>query len=240
MTVFKALSLGCVILLSGVDGCGSAGKGTVPPSPNISIAPTSAVVGSADLVLTVTGTNFANADHDKSSVMWSVDGVDTSLSTTFVSSSQLTAVIPAALMASPTTANVLVESGDPGGSLPPIKSDLVTFSVTAAKATVSISSVSPMSAVAGSLDLMITVSGSNFANSLSTNNFNTSTVVWSVNGVETNLHTTFVSRTQLTAVIPALFLANPVTADVLVETGDPISSIPFSKSNSISFVVNPP
>jgi Ca2+/H+ antiporter len=167
--------------------------------------------------------------------VWSVNGVDTSLSTTFVSSSKLTAVIPAALMASPATADVLVETGDPVGSLPLSKSNSVGFIVTATSGSISISSVSPTSAIAGSPDLTITVSGSNFFNLSHSKSF----VFWSLNGVETLLSTNYVSSSELRAVIPAALMASPTTANVLVETGDPIGSSPFAKSNSISFVVNP-
>ena len=78
----------------------------------------SAVAGSPALFLTVTGSNFADADHNQSLVIWSANGVDTILDTTFVSSTKLTAAIPAALLANPVTANVLVETGDPGGVSP--------------------------------------------------------------------------------------------------------------------------
>jgi len=235
MQVTKAVLLGCLILLLGSGGCGSAGMGSSSSTPNISISPSSAVAGSPDLTVTVTGSNFANADHNKSLVVFSENGVDTFLHTTFVSGTQLTAVIPAALLASAVTATVLVETGDPVGSLPFSKSNSVSFGVTAVTGAVSISSVSPMSAIAGSPDLTVTVTGSNFANA----DHNKSLVVFSANGVDTFLHTTFVSGTQLTAVIPAALLASAVTATVLVETGDPIGSLPFSKSNSIDFSVNP-
>jgi len=61
-----------------------------------------------------------------------------------------------------------------------------------------------------------------------------------VNGTNTSLATTFVSSTQLTAVIPAALLSNPATAQVFVQTGDPMGDIPLSKSNSANFSVNAP
>jgi hypothetical protein len=92
-----------------------------------------------------------------------------------------------------------------------------------------------MSAVAGSPDLTLIVTGSNFVNQ----NHEQSFVVWSANGTDTGLQTTFDSNTQLTAVIPAHLLTTPVTARVLVETGDPASSLPPAQSNSINFTVTP-
>jgi hypothetical protein len=239
MNARKAVSLCFVSLLIGIGGCGSGASSMGPPTgpPGISISPVSAIAGSSDLVLIVTGSNFVDDTHNKSVVVWSANGTDTFLATTFVSSTQLTGVIPAALLANPVTARVLVETGDPLGSLPFSKSTSINFSVTAAPPpALSISSISPMSTIAGSPDLTLTVMGSSFAN----DPHNKSKVVWSANGIDTFLATTFVSSTQLTGVIPAALLANPVTARVLVETGDPLGSLPFSKSNSINFTVTSP
>ena len=238
MKTRKAASLCFLTLLIVIGGCGSesSSKGS-PGAPGISISPISSIAGSPDLVLTVSGSNFAHATNNKSVVVWSANGSDTFLETTFVSSTELTAVIPAALLANPVTAKVLVETGDPMGSLPFLKSNSITFSVTTTSSgPFSISSISLMSAVAGSPDLTLTVTGSQFVNDVHNKSF----VVWSANGSDTSLHTTFDSNTQLTAVIPAALLANPVTAQVLVERGDPMGSVPFLKSNSISFRVNSP
>jgi hypothetical protein len=237
MNATNAASLGLLILLLGFGGCGSESTGSPPPAPGISISPVMALAGSPDLVLNVTGSNFVDDTHNRSVVVWSANGSDTFLVTTFVSITQLTAVIHAALLASPVTARVLVETGDPMGSLPLSKSNSITFSVTATPpGSISISSISPMSAIAGSPDLVLTVTGSNFVHTT----HNKSVVAWSANGSDTHLSTTFDSSTQLTAIIPAALLASPITAKVLVETGDPMSSLPPSKSNSINFTVTSP
>ena len=238
----RAASLCFLTLLIGLAGCGSESRPPrIPtPTPGISISPISTAAGSPDLVLTVTalgGLTFFDDPHNQSFVVWSANGSDTFLATTFVNSTQLTAVIPAGLLANPVTAQVLVETGDFLGSLPLSKSHSHNFDVTATSpGSISISAISPMSAVAGSPDLALTVTGSNFANAA----HNDSEVVWSVNGTETFLQTTFVSSTQLTAVIPAGLLANPATAQVLVETGDLAGSFPLSKSNFINFSVTSP
>lgn len=231
-------SLCLLALLIGISGCGSesnpARTWTAPPS--ISISPIYATTGSADLVLTVIGSGFVGEIHDQSIVVWSVNGNDTSLATTFLSSTQLTAVIPAALLANPVTAKVLVETGDPTGSGPFAKSNSVEFGVRTTSPALSVSSISPMSTVAGSPDLTLTVMGSNFPDG----KHNKSFVVCFVNNSGTYLSTTFVDSTQLIAVIPANLLGNPTTAQVWVETGDPFGSGPFSKSNPINFSVTSP
>ncbi len=78
------------------------------PAPEITnLAPSSAVAGSGALTLTVTGTGFINA----SIVRW--NGNDRS--TTFFSSTQLRAAIPASDLATPGTASVTVVNPAPGG-----------------------------------------------------------------------------------------------------------------------------
>jgi IPT/TIG domain len=98
-------------------------------SPNISISPSSAVVGSPDLTMIVTGTNFIHSTHDVSFVVFIVNGTTDYLTTTFVSSTQLTAVIPAALMVSPVSGSIQVQTGDPLGSGPFAESNSIAFSV---------------------------------------------------------------------------------------------------------------
>ena len=241
MNARRAATICFLTVLIGIGGCGSdsssagAPTPTPTPTPSISISPVSATTGSSDLVLTVTGSNFVDDAHNKSVVVWSANGGDQPLATSFVSSNQLTAVIPAALLAHPVTAKVLVETGDPLGSGPFSKSASSNFTVGAAPL-FSISSISPMSVVAGSPDLTLTVMGSQFVNGTHTK----SVVTWSVSGGDSFLRTTFDSSTQLTAVIPAPLLANPITVQILVETGDPMGSLPFSKSNSINFTVTSP
>src|SRR5262245_2902443 len=84
-----------------------------PASPNNAVPylnplqPASAAPGGPDYTLTVTGTGFVGG----SLVRW--NGL--ALLTTFVSSSKLTATVPAASIAAPTTATVTVASPTPGG-----------------------------------------------------------------------------------------------------------------------------
>src|SRR5438477_8366244 len=78
------------------------------PVPAISsISPTSTTAGSAQFTLTVNGTNFVAT----STVKWN----GSALVTTFVSSTQLTAIVPAANVAAVGTASVTVVNPAPGG-----------------------------------------------------------------------------------------------------------------------------
>jgi hypothetical protein len=161
------------------------------PSPTITtISPATAVAGSGGFTLTITGTNFVNS----SVVRW--NGSDRP--TTFVSSTRLTAAIPASDVATAGTANVTVFNPAPGGGT----SNTATFTITNPLPT--ISSISPATAVAGSGGFTLTITGTNFVNS--------SVVRW--NG--SDRPTTFVSSTQLTAAIPASDVATAGTANVTV------------------------
>ena len=102
-----------------------------PPGPQISVSPTSVLSGSPDLTLTITGVDgqFDNAAHNLSRAVWSVNGSDTVLTTTSVSSAMLTAVVPASLLTAPVEAEVSVETGDPAGPGSEAKSSSVTLSV---------------------------------------------------------------------------------------------------------------
>jgi hypothetical protein len=232
-------------------GCGGsplrpAGGGS--PAANISLSPASAAVGSSDLALIVTATqpfSFTSADHKFNQVVWTANGTDTALETTFVNSSQLTAIVPASLFASPLQAKVRVEVWDIMGDVPDATSSSVTFSVTSASAaSPSITSISPESAQAGSSDVTITITGSNFDNQF----LHTSVAFWTTDPSNlhdhgTMLHTTFVSSDQLTAVIPADLLHNPNSVQIVVLTGDPMGMsdgfFGYPKSNSVTFIVTP-
>lgn len=73
------------------------------------IVPATAPPGGSSLSLTVTGTGFVSG----STVTWNGG----SLSTTFVSSAKLTAMVPSSLLASDTTATIAVVSPGPGGGV---------------------------------------------------------------------------------------------------------------------------
>ncbi len=237
ITGIALLTATVVAILGCGGGSSSPAPASPPPPPNISISPTSAVAGSPDLTLTVMGSNFLGETHNFSQAVWSVNSSNTLLATTFVSSTQLTAVIPAALLSNTVTAQVLVQTGDPIGDLPLRKSNSVSFGVIAPSPGVpSISSISPTSAVVGSPDLTLTVTGSNFVNANRYHNV----VAWSVNGSDTSLATTFVSSTRLTGVIPAALLLSPTTAKLSVQTWYFDNDTPTSVSNSVSFSVNSP
>ena len=199
-----------------------------------SISPTSAIVGSAALTLTLTGTHFLGEPHNRSLAAWSANGSVTFLATTFVSNTQLSATLPETLLASPITAQVFVETGDPMNDGPLSKSNSVTFSVSKpSPKSPSITSISPTSAVVGSSDLVLIVTGSNFS---SVGPDYSPYVKWSANGTAL-LSPTSTGSTQLTTVIPEALLKTAITATVQVVLYDGPDDHTYSSSNAVSFAV---
>jgi hypothetical protein len=228
---------------------GPSQGGPFPSGPaNISISPANAVVGSAELTLAITGSagfSFANGHVRANKVFWSANGSETELSAMFVSTSQLVAVVPSALLTSPLQAQVHVEVWDRMEGTLYAKSNPVPFSVTTgAVAAPSISSISPETVSTGSPDVTITIDGSNFGHF---GHFVWSTAFWTTNGnlhdTGTWLQTSIISDTQLKAVIPSTLLQSSTSIQIVVMNGDVMGMsdgyFGYPRSNSVTFTVTP-
>ena len=232
----KTACLGMLIFSFGLAGCNSmpqSQSGGVTGSSGTSlssISPPSTSVGSPDLTVTLIGSHFAGEQHYYSQAVWDDNGNHTLLATTFVSSTQLLAVIPTALLNNSVTANVFVQTGDPMGDISLLLSNSVSFKVIVPWLT-----ISPTSAPAGSPDLTMTLMGQSFTSD--PHKFNR--VVWSESGTTTKLSTTFVSSTQLTAVVPGALLSTSGTAEVWIEIWDKMGDVPDFTSNAANFTIDP-
>jgi hypothetical protein len=181
------------------------------PVPTVTtLSPTSGTAGGAQFTLTVNGTNFIST----STVQWN----GTARTTTYVSSTQVTAVILAADIATGGTFPVTVVNSTPGGGT----SNAVNFTVNNPVPT--ITTLSPTSATAGGAQFNLTVNGTNFVS--------TSTVQWNGNPRTT----TYVSATQLTATILLGDIATGGTFPVTVANPTPGGGT----SNAVNFTVNNP
>jgi Tol biopolymer transport system component len=197
----------CTLLLlfgvSGLASCGGGSNGQLPPPPIqtptiTSISPANATVGSADLPLTLTGTNFIAS----SAVTWqAANSTQTLLITTFVNSTTITAVVPSSLLSDASSDTVFVTNSRA------LRSSSVSFDVNFPVP--SISSIAPASAQAGAAALVLTVNGSGF--------FAKSVV--QLNG--TAQVTNFVSGTQVTVALAASALASAATLNVSVVNPTP-------------------
>jgi hypothetical protein len=181
---------------------------TSPPPSLTSISPSTAIAGGPAFTLTATGSNFVSGS------IVQVNGANRT--TTFVSSTQLTAAIPASDIAS--TGSLAIGVINPDGST------TGTVSLAVNNPPPSLASISPTSATAGSPGFTLTVTGSNFV----------SASVVRVNGASRT--TTFVSNTQLTATIPASDIASPGTLSITVFTASPGGGT----SGVLTFNVNNP
>ena len=163
-----------------------------------SLSPSSAAAGGTSFTLTVNGNNFISS----SIVKWN----GTSLTTTYVSATKVTATVPAANIVSGGSATVTVFNPTSGGGT----SSGLTFTITSSNNPVPVAiSMSPSSAAKGSSSFTLAVTGSSFISS--------SIVKW--NG--TSLTTTYVSATKLNATVPAANIATAGTATVTVFTPTP-------------------
>ena len=161
-----------------------------PAPTETSLSPTTATAGGAAFTLSVDGTGFVSTSVVK------FNGA--AKTTTFVSTTKLTAAITAADITTAATATVTVTNPAPGGGT----SSAVSFTINNSAPTVS--SLSPSTAVAGSAAFTLTVKGAGFVNGASVQ----------FNGA--NRATTFVSTTQITAAILASDIATAGTANVTV------------------------
>lgn len=197
-----------------ITGCGggSAAPPPPPPAPTItSISPSSVTVGSAAFTLTVIGSNFVNG----STVRWGAS----SLPTTFSTSTQLTASISAADVATAGFAQVTVANPSQGST-----SNAIPFEID--NPAPQLSSVSPTTVVVGGAGFTLSVTGSNFVSG--------SMIQWNGN----SRPTTFVSSTQLTAAIPANDLALPSASRAQIAVFNPGPGGGFS--SILSLAINNP
>ena len=186
-----------------------------PPTIS-SLSQTSAAAGSPALTLTVTGTSILPC----SVVQWvNATNVATTLTTTFVSATQLSATVPAADFLALGTAQVKIFTIGPGGGTSGgIPFSILAPAITSLSSSTTSSNTTPSCSPSG---FTLTVNGTNFLNS--------SVVDW--NG--SPRATTFVSSTQLTAAIQAPDIATAGTASITVSnSGVSSASAPFTISSS--------
>ena len=173
-----------------------SGQPSTNPVPvATSLTPASIASGGPAFSLAVNGTGFAITS------VVTLNG--TAVPTTFVSSVQLSAAIPASAISAIGTAQIVVTSPSPGGGT----SSAITLTI--GSPVPALQSISPRSAVAGSAVFTLTATGTGFIEGSALN--------W--NGAA--LPTTYASSTQLTAAVPASDVAASATAQVTVTNPTP-------------------
>ena len=197
------------ITVSNVNGISAGATFTInPPPPTVtSLSSTSTIAKSAAFTLTINGTNFLPGDG-VTVVRWNY----TALTTTYVSSTQLTAAVLASLIANPGTASISVVSA--GGT-----SSGVSFTVNPAPPIITVMGMTQVPAGFGAFTLNIY--GTNF----------TSPMV--ANFGATPLTATLVGGSTLPVTIPASLVATAGTVSVTVTTAGGTSA-------PVTFTVTPP
>ena len=169
---------------AGTTTTGDSGATVAPPPVLQTLTPLTLPAASKDAPLTVTGDGFAN---DAKIVFGG-----TELPTTYKSASELSTTIPAARLTAPGTVQILVLNP----SLNAQRSQPINFTITQPDVQVTVTTLSPAKALAGSAALNVTITGSGFQNG-SQVKFNNRT-----------LASTYTSPTQI---------IGAVTADLLQE-----------------------
>ncbi len=190
------------------------------------VTPSTVAAGGPDLTITITGSGFLPLTAGTISVVGSqVRFNGNALASTFVSSTGMTAVIPAALTARDGTGQIQVLNTSV--SSPTASSNAVSFvigtGISGGPEPVRIT-VTPSQVAPGGPDLTITIRGAGFQRSEGGIAANGSRVRWN----DTPLTTTFVSATELRAVVPAALTASAGIATIQVVTSsagtDPVNS----------------
>jgi len=227
-----------------VSACPASQSFTIDP-PNISslsssttASNTAASCSPSGVTLTVTGTYFVNG----SVVDWVIPAtpstpiITSALATTFVSSTQLTAIIPVSDIVSAGMVNIEVSNSGAFSNLTPF-----TISPSLLPAPTSIS-VSPTGATAGSTSATLILTGGNI--------LPCSVVQWTNGSGTTQLATTYSAPTQLnpaqlTAAVPGADIASVGTVQVTAfnppELGcvsSPTVNCGGGPSNMVSFPIN--
>ena len=202
----RAAVLGLILaILAFVSGCGKGSSGSKGAPTISSVSVSTVTVGSPATTETVTGANFTSASV--------VNFNGTALTTTFISATQVSAVIPASSLT--TAGNFSITVTDGGKT-----SNSVNFSVSSSAPT--ISSLNPGSITAGSPGFVLTITGTGFNQS--------SAINWNGNAIPT----TYLSSTQLNADIPASLIASSASVPVTVTTSS------SGTSTAQTFSVNAP
>ncbi|MBI3426876.1 MAG: hypothetical protein HY011_28435 [Acidobacteria bacterium] len=178
----------------------------------INATPNPIQVGTPGVTLLVTGANFVAG----SVLRWN----GANRQTTFISSTQLSVLIPATDLDAAGTASIVVFNPAPGGG----QSNALTININNPAPIVI--SITPNAAVAGSPAFALTVNGSGFIAG--------SVVRW--NGQ--NRTTQFINATQLGAQIPATDIANAGVANVTVFNPPNTNGSGGGSSNPVPFTIN--
>ena len=194
--VLSGFALACISFMAGCTG----GTTNPPPSSNpvpaiTAATPGSAIAGSTDTSVTITGSGFIPS----STAQWN----GAPIVTTYNSTTSVSVTLAASRLANGTIAKLTVVNPSPGGGT----SAAIDFSVNNPAPT--ITSVSPANVTAGATATTLDVKGNNFLAA--------SVAIWN----SAPLVTTLVSSTEVTATLPAADLTGSSASLIVVQNPAP-------------------
>ena len=151
------LALAATLVVAGCNDYGNTFQNPTGAAIS-SVAPSDAAAGGPDFTLTVTASPAGSGFVAKTVVQWN----GKTIPSTYVSISQMTATVSAALIAKPGTAFVNTLSPHSGTGTNGLSNTLSFIVNPAANPVPSISSISPNAAAAGDPTFTLTINGSSF------------------------------------------------------------------------------
>ncbi len=207
------VALAACLVLAGCGGSSSSGGTTQPQNgtPTLSALSTdNALIGSADLTLDVTGTGFASGA--------TVAFGSNTLTPKSVTASQLSVVVPQSLLTTAAIVSVTVTNPAPGGGV----SNALEFTIKNPVPT--LQSLSVTSAIVGSSDVTVDLTGKGFVAGAK------------VYFGSTDLVPTAVTDTQVSFVIPETLMATVGAVPITASNPEPGGGV----SNALEFTIGNP
>src|SRR6266404_5539184 len=219
------LAFAAIFLFAGCNDYGNTFQGNTGASLTAISPSVISAVGSngSDLTITLFGGPFVT----KTVAQW--NGKNLATTPTLDANSNvlnLKAVVPAALIANPGTANVNTISPHSGSQNNGLSNTLAFIINPPPNPLPVLTSISPAAATPGSATLTLTITGTMFIPS--SDPTGGSTVNWNANGTQSALATSSVTATQIQATIPASLLTAQTCALVSVFNPPAIPTVPPS------------
>lgn len=177
-----------------------------------SVTPNSAPMGSTDTTVALVGSGFVAASR--------VYSGGTLLSTTFVSATQLTAIVPASLLTAASTRQIQVRNPAPAGG----QSNTLPFTTTTVNAVPTLTSVTPAQIGAGASTFNMTLTGTGFAAG--------AVAYFGATALTTNVQ----SAASATAAVPAALVATAGSVSVTLVNPAPGGGT----SGAVTFTIQTP
>jgi hypothetical protein len=218
-----AVVFAAVVAAAGCNDYGNTFQGNTGVSLQF-VSPSNATAGGPDLTISLTAFGGNSAFVVQTTVTWDQKNLKTCVVTTTAANTcapsndtgtvvSVTAVVPAAMTATPGTHFVQTVQPHSGAGNNGLSNPLAFVVFPKPNPAPTVSSIAPTSATAGSGDLQLTITGTNFLPTSDPSGG--SQVRWNT-ASQTNLTATSITSTQIQATVPAALLTTASSAIVTV------------------------